>query len=106
MAPRDAVPCAGDAGATGQRLQRIGSLPLVPDAHVRASLDILACVPGAAINTDIKLHLALMGVYGRLLTTHGLHGRVSSAIALLALSTASRGRIREAESLCDLVRSS
>jgi len=83
-------------------IDRIRSLPLAADERMRSVMEILGVTTMSALATDIKLHLALMGRYVRLLTRHGLHKGAPVTLASLALSAAARGKSREALALCEL----
>ncbi len=83
-------------------IDRLRSLPTVSDERMRAVMEILGVTTMSALATDIKLHLALMGRFVRLLVKHGFHDGAPVTLAGLAISVAVRGKSREALALCEL----
>lgn len=83
---------------------QIRSLPPIQDARIRAGMDILAAADTYSMMGDIKLHLALAGIHGRLLPKHGFHDGAGVALAALAMSAAAQGKLEQARALCDAVQ--
>ncbi|MEM9457994.1 MAG: protein kinase [Myxococcota bacterium] len=85
-------------------LDQIEALPPAVDSRLYACLEIIAAMEACtAFSSDFKLHVMLMGVYGRLLASHGLHPSAAGALVLLALSAKIRGKHEQAEALFELV---
>ncbi|MCA9711060.1 MAG: hypothetical protein KDK70_34785 [Myxococcales bacterium] len=82
---------------------RVRSLPPIEDPLVRAGMDILAAADTYSTMVDVKLHLALAGLHGRLLPRYGFHDGVGVALSALAMSAAARGKAEQARELCEVV---
>jgi hypothetical protein len=85
-------------------IDRLRSLPTVTDERTRMALEHLAGIATSAVATDVRLHLAAMGRYIRMLVKHGFHEGTPVTLAALAFSAAFRGRAREALALCDVAQ--
>ncbi|MEM9455304.1 MAG: protein kinase [Myxococcota bacterium] len=82
---------------------QVRALPPIEDTRIRAGMDILAAAGTYSMMFDVKLHLALAGLHGRLLARYGFHDGAGVALSALAMSAAARGKVQQARELCEAV---
>ncbi|MCX4241264.1 serine/threonine-protein kinase [Paraliomyxa miuraensis] len=83
---------------------QVRALPPIEDLRTRAAMDMLAAADSYSMMVDIRLHLMLAGIYGRLLPRHGFHDGAGVALSALAMSAAAQGKLEQARTLSEAVQ--